>query len=198
MKRFIIAFYLLFTTPRLFACGCEYQGSFIKMSQRTPLVALIKVTRYLTFKDIYTEKTPMSMEVEIIEIYKGQETRKTATVWGDIGDLCRPYLSEFKEGKYYVIAFDRGNYGGGHPEEKDTDFSISICGAYWLAVDKQKSLVSGDIDSENRTTSTIKLSELKSRLTKTAANIRPGAMPSLVVAVFIKKLSCSSRKKFLS
>ena len=42
----------------------------------------------------------MSMEVEIIEIYKGEETRKSVIVWGDIGNLCRPYLSAFKEGQY--------------------------------------------------------------------------------------------------
>lgn len=168
MTRLIITFfatYLLATTT-VFACECDYQGSFIKMAQRTPLVSLIKVTKYLTFKDIYDVKTPMSMEVEIVEVYKGKENRKTVIVWGDIGNLCRPYLSEFKEGQYYVIAFDKGNFGRGHPDEKETDYSISICGAYWLTADFDKSKVSGDIDSENRTVSTLSFSELKSRLTK--------------------------------
>ena len=157
--------YLLATTS-VFACDCDYHGSFIKMAKLTPFVALVRVTKYLTFKNIYDTNTPMSMEVEIVEVYKGKETRKSVIVWGDIGDLCRPYLSEFKEGEYYVIAFDKGSFGGGHPDEKDTDYSIGICGAYWLAVDFDKSKVSGDIDSANRTTSTINLSELKSRLTK--------------------------------
>ena len=106
------------------------------------------------------------MEVEIVQVYKGKENRKTVIVWGDIGNLCRPYLSEFKKGQYYVIGFDKGNFGRGHPDEKYKDYSISICGAYWLTVDFDKSNVSGDIDSENRTISTISLSELKSRLTK--------------------------------
>jgi hypothetical protein len=166
MTRLIITFiavYLL-ATPAVLACNCDYQGSFMKMIQRTPLVAVVKVTKYLTFKEIYYVKTPMSMEVEIVEVYKGKENRKTVIVWGDIGNFCRPYLSEFKEGQYYVIAFEKGRYGGGHPDEKDTDYSISICGTYWLTVDLGKSNVIGDIDSGNRTISTIRLSDLRSRL----------------------------------
>jgi hypothetical protein len=138
------------------------------MTERTPLVALIKVTKYLTFKDIYESKTPMSMDVEIVEIYKGKETRKSVTVWGDIGNFCRPYLSTFKEGEYYVIGFDRGNYNHGHPQEKDTDYSISICGCYWLPVDKAKENASGDINSNNRTDTTIALIELKKMFDKTS------------------------------
>lgn len=167
MKQLVFAFLALyFSITTVNACSCDYQGSFVKMIKRTPLVAVVKVTKYMTFKGIYNEKIPMSMEVEIIEVFKGKENRKTVIVWGDIGNLCRPYLSEFKEGQYYVIGFDKGNFGGGHPDEKDTDYSISICGAYWLTVDLNKSKISGDIDSENRTVSTISLSELKSRFTK--------------------------------
>jgi hypothetical protein len=167
MKRLISAFFAVyFSTTTVFACSCDYQGSFLKVIQRTPLVAVVKVTKYLTFKDIYNVKIPMSMEVEIVEVYKGKEVRNTVIVWGDIGNQCRPYLSEFKEGQYYVIGFDKGNLGRGHPDEKETDYSISICGAYWLTVDFDKSNVSGDIDSESRTNSTLRLSELKSRLTK--------------------------------
>ena len=40
----------------------------------------------------------MSMEVEIMDIFKGKEIRKKITVWGDIGNLYRPYLEIFKEG----------------------------------------------------------------------------------------------------
>ena len=149
-----------------FACSCDYQGSFIKMSQYTPLVALVKVSKYLSFKEIYSSKTPMSMEVEIIEIYKGKESRKTVTVWGDNGILCRPYLSEFKEQQYYVIAFGKGGSGRGHTDEKETDYSISICGAFWLTADFGKSTVTGDIDSKNGTSRTIKLAELSSMLEK--------------------------------
>ena len=136
------------------------------MANRTSLTAFVKVIKYLTFKDIYDSKTPKSMEVEIIEVYKGIESRKTIIVWGDIGNLCRPYLSEFKEGLYYVIAFNTGNYGGGHPDEKDSDYAICNCGAYWLTVNFEKSMVTGDIESKDRTSATISLSKLKKKLKK--------------------------------
>ncbi len=162
----IVGLFNFITTSKTNACDCEYQGSFIKMTQYTPIVAYVKVTRYLTFKDIYNEKTPMSMEVEILEVYKGNESRRAMTVWGDIGNLCRPYLSQFKEGKYYVIAFYSGNYGGGHPDEKSSDYAIGNCGTYWLTVDLDKSTATGDIDSNERKRTAISLLELKAKLTQ--------------------------------
>ena len=65
------------------------------------------------------------MEVEITEVYKGTESRKNVTVWGDPGHLCRPYLSTFKEGEFYVIAFNPGYPNNWHDNEKSTDFNIS-------------------------------------------------------------------------
>ncbi|HMK24551.1 MAG TPA: hypothetical protein VK483_00875 [Chitinophagaceae bacterium] len=122
------------------------------------------MTKYLTFKDILGEKTPMSMEVEITEIYKGNDDRKTVTVWGDPGNLCRPYLSQFKEGAYYVIAFDPA---GRSANEKETDYSISICGAFWLNADIEKQIASGDINSGKQSEiQTMDLFQLKSELLK--------------------------------
>jgi hypothetical protein len=161
MKRQIVIFgMILFLTIKTdVTCDCNYKGPFLEMSKQTPLVALIKVSKYLTFKDIYHIKTPMSMEVELIEVYKGTESRKTVTVWGDNGNLCRPYLSEFKEGQYYLIAFniDKKN-------QMNTEYAISSCGTYWLNVDFINSLVSGDINSKDRTNTTISLEQIKSQL----------------------------------
>jgi hypothetical protein len=138
----------------------------MEMSKNTPLVALIKVTKYLTFKDIYNEKTPMSMDVELVDVYKGNETRKNVTVWGDNGILCRPYLSEFKEEGYYVIAFYRSRAQRSDSAEQATDYFISICGAYWLNADIKNSIVTGDVNSKDRKPVTINLSQLKSDLLK--------------------------------
>ena len=137
----------------------------MKMTQHSPFVALVKVMKYITFKDIYDEKTPMSMEVEIVETYKGKEFRKAITVWGDIGHLCRPYLSTFKGGQYYVMALYTENSSSKHPDEKISDYAICNCGAYWLKVDIKKSTVIGDIESKNRTNTTLSLTQLKKKLT---------------------------------
>ncbi|NHM02828.1 hypothetical protein [Flavobacterium difficile] len=155
MKKLKTILTILFLTigQIILACDCDSQGKFLKVAPNTELVALVKVTKYLTFKEIYDVKTPMSMEVEIIEIYKGKETRKTAIVWGDDGNLCRPYLSKFKEGQYYVIAFNGGSDGSkgfAHKNEKTTDYSISICGDYWLNVDIKKQIAIGSVAEKQK------------------------------------------------
>ena len=168
MTRHLSFIILLLTiaTTKVLACDCDYGGSFVKMAPHTQLVALVKVSKFLTFKDIYGEKTPMSMEVEIVETYKGIENRKTITVWGDPGHLCRPYLSTFKEEQYYVIAFYRGYPNHGHNNEKATDYSISNCGAFWLTADIEKKVVLGDINSSDRKSQTMHLARLISELAK--------------------------------
>jgi hypothetical protein len=162
--KFLLTIAFLTFGKSIFACDCGSQGDFFKVAEKTQFVALIKVTKYLSFKDIYKEKMPMSMEVEIIEIYKGIETRKKVTVWGDNGILCRPYLSKFKLGKYYVIAFSKAtenSRGLGNENEKITDYSISICGEFWLNADKKNKLAES-ANTEYKTR--IKFNELRKRL----------------------------------
>jgi hypothetical protein len=162
--KFILILFLLTIGQATFACDCGSQGDFLKVAPKTELVALVKITKYLTFKDIYEERTPMSMEAEIIEIYKGTETRKTIIVWGDNGILCRPYLSRFDEGKYYVIAFYKGEdglKGHVHKNEKTTDYFISVCGDYWLNVEMKKQIATGSVANKQ---TQIGLTDLKAKL----------------------------------
>ncbi|MEC4005823.1 hypothetical protein OX283_014220 [Flavobacterium sp. SUN052] len=162
--KLILIIFLITINYTAFACDCDSQGEFLKVAPKTKLVALVKITKYLTFRDIYEEKTPMSMEVEIIEMYKGAEKRKSITVWGDFGNLCRPYLSIFEVGKFYVIAFDAGidgSKGFAHKNEKITDFSISVCGDYWLDVDIKKKIAKGSV-TEKQTQ--ISLKDLRTKL----------------------------------
>ena len=161
---FILTIIFVTITQMTLACDCDSQGEFLIVAPKSKLVALIKVTKYLTFANIYDKKIPMSMEVEIIEIFKGIETRKTVIVWGDDGIMCRPYLSQFDLGQYYVIAFGGGidgTKGYGHKNEKPSDYSISICGDYWLKANIKSKMATGAIS--NKQTS-IKLVDLKSKL----------------------------------
>jgi len=165
MKKIIfISAFFMFAVSHVFACDCDSQGQFLTVASKSELVALVKVTKYLTFKEIYDKQTPMSMEVEVIEVYKGKESRKTFIVWGDNGALCRPYLSQFDTGKYYVIAFYKGVDGSkvhGHKDEKTTDYSISICGDYWLQADIEKQIATGAVTAKQ---TQIKLADLKAKL----------------------------------
>ncbi|UUV21375.1 hypothetical protein [Paenimyroides aestuarii] len=158
----ILFFFILMISDNAFACDCYSQKSFLEVVPKSDFVALVKVEKYLSFKDIYNKKTAMSMEVEIIDIYKGNEKRKKVIVWGDIGYLCRPYLSLFEEGKYYVIAFEKGSEGSGkfgHKDEKITDYAISICGEYWLKADLKKQKALGFINKNK-----IRLKDLKDKI----------------------------------
>lgn len=144
MKRLTTILTLIFLTITnlTFACDCESQGHFLTVAPKSELVALVKVNNYLTFKNIYNEQTPMSMEVEIVKVYHGQETRKTVTVWGDNGILCRPYLSIFKPDNYYVIAFEQNS------KENPSDYAISNCGDYWLTADNEKKIATGQVSEK--------------------------------------------------
>jgi hypothetical protein len=144
MKRLttILTLFLLTLTSLTFACDCESQGHFLTVAPKSKLVALVKVNRYLTFENIYDKQIPMSMEVEVIKVYQGYETRKTITVWGDNGNQCRPYLNIFKTDKYYIIAFEQDS------KENASDFAISICGDYWLTADNEKEIATGPVSEK--------------------------------------------------
>lgn len=138
MPKSLIVFLIIFLsfTHSVNACSCESEGPFLTVAQSGDLVALVRITKYLSFREIQKQQIPMSMEAEIISIYKGTENRKTIKVWGDYGHLCRPYLSHFDSGSFYVISFFKGRDGKkgfAHPDETSNDYYISICGDYWLS-----------------------------------------------------------------
>jgi hypothetical protein len=166
MKPLLITLIITILTfsQKSYACDCGSNGEFLKVAPKSQLVALVKVKKYLTFKKIYDEQTPMSMEVEVISIYKGKEKRKILKIWGDNGNLCRPYLSQFKTGEYYIIAFTKGSdgtQGHVHDDERITDYTISICGNYWLRVDIKSQKAFGSVTDK---ISEITIKDLKAKL----------------------------------
>ena len=167
LRRYVLSFIFVLTFGNAFACDCESGGAFLKVAQNAEFVALVKITKYLIFSDIYGKQIPMSMEIEIIDVYKGKETRKTVIVWGDNGFLCRPYLSQFNQGHYYVIAFYKGSDGSqtvfAHKKERPTNYFISNCGDYWLNVDIEKQIATGSVTKDQNQ---IILTDLKEKLLK--------------------------------
>ena len=120
-----------------FACDCNSQDEFIKAAPQSEFVALVKVTKYLTYKNIYGVETPISMEIEIIDIYKGVEKRKKITVWGGDVNICRPFLEKFKKDGHYILALDKVVENSSevtHKGEKASDYFIAQCGERWLSV----------------------------------------------------------------
>lgn len=156
MRQLTILLTLIFltSTSHIFACDCDSQGDFLTVAPKSKLVALVKVIHYSTFNNINDKPTPVSMEVEIIKIFHGQETRKTVTVWGDNGALCRPYIYTFSINNYYIIAFEKGSDITGlnaYTEEKKTDYAISNCGDFWLTAENEKQVATGVVSkSQNK------------------------------------------------
>ncbi|WP_339837329.1 hypothetical protein [uncultured Flavobacterium sp.] len=144
-----------------FACDCNSQDEFKKAAPQSEFVALVKVTKYLTYKNIYGVETPISMELEIIETYKGKEKKRKITVWGGDVNICRPMLNKFKKDQYYVVALDKvveNSNGISHPGEKSSDYFIAQCGERWLNADVKSGTVTNWITEEVKTVS---LKEIK-------------------------------------
>jgi hypothetical protein len=166
-KRLSILFLIIgVSLTKAFSCDCVWGGPFLEATKETPFVAVVKVISYLVFKESHNATFPIAMEVEIIDIYKGRENRKRLLVWGNAGSQCRADIPSFNIGQHYVIGFFSGDKGYGHICEKDTDYSISGCGSYWLKVSLESKNAIGNINSIDRTDSTMSLDKLKNAVMK--------------------------------
>lgn len=140
----LILVFLPFLSNAQSNCNCGWEGPFVSVAPTASFVAIVKVKKHLSFKKIHDLDTPVGMEVQVVEVLKGNESRDCVIVWGDNGYLCRPFLTRFPEGSYWVMAFHQALDHGGHVGEQRNDFSLSVCGAYWLKLEANK--VSGLIE----------------------------------------------------
>ncbi|MDT0556215.1 hypothetical protein [Patiriisocius hiemis] len=147
MKKTILIIFVLLISIKSFACSCECTGdcSFSAISDNQNFVALIKVIEYTDFLEDeiygYDGKMPYSMTVEIVKKYKGSESKKRIKIWGDNGILCRPYISNFEVGKYYLIApsiIENDSQTG-----KANDYDFFACWTDYLEVDYEKQIAYG-------------------------------------------------------
>lgn len=129
---FLIILILFSSNEKVFSCSCEWNGPFFKVAKGASLVALVKIKNYGSFSG----NIPMYMEVEVMELIKGDDTRKIIKVWGDTGILCRPYLSRFQSDSIWVLSLFKSRSEGSfrHPDEKEGDYNISGCGEYFMKV----------------------------------------------------------------
>lgn len=142
-------------------CTCPHAGAFLTVAPKTRMVALVKINEHLLYTNGQNTPVPMAMEVEIIDVYRGREDRNNIVIWGNAGNMCRPDISIFAKSGYYILALD---YAGGNPlyDEPGNDYSISICGDYWLSVeDFATQTASGKVADGQHS---ITLKELKEKL----------------------------------
>jgi hypothetical protein len=115
------------------ACRCAIDAPFEEASARSPMVIHARV---LEHRDALDGRTPTSMTVEILRVLKGDVRSRRMKVWGDPGNLCRPYVSKFPVGTQWLFAL---RPGGGHPPRPPApdlpEAAISICGVHWQRVE---------------------------------------------------------------
>lgn len=146
------------------ACSCPSGGPFTEVAPEADLILVGEVLRY----------HENSMQVDVVQVLKGDETRKRITVWGDNGMQCRPYVDRFPVKTRWVFALfrheeqwakeDLDNLQKPLPEwdGKAPFYMISVCGAYWLEVQGEK--VRGEIylqAAPNQAVESVSLDELK-------------------------------------
>ncbi|HEO64324.1 MAG TPA: hypothetical protein ENI73_00485, partial [Spirochaetes bacterium] len=108
-KRISLIILILVCSKPLWPCSCDWIGPFLKMVKGSELVVRAKVLKYFPYKVKGNYLDHKAMDIEIMEILKGEEVKKTIRVWGDDGALCRPYVNEFTIGKTYILALYKGN-----------------------------------------------------------------------------------------
>lgn len=114
------------------ACDCGYAGNFFKVAPKTDLVIIGKVVRFTSYININDEGTPYSMEVSVATCFRGAIKERTIIVYGDDGNLCRPYLSIFTPGETYAFALYKLPEGG---------YELSACGEFCLKANTKNSLL---------------------------------------------------------
>lgn len=161
MKKILLLCLLFAVAQQAKACSCNYGGSFLKMAPNASFIALVKITEWTNYiKPPHGDEIPHAMTVKIIDTYKGKAESKMVTVWGDNGAMCRPYISQFAKGNYYVVAFSRTNSSTGN-----NYYYINNCGCYWLRYNKKQKIVSGDINiNQHLASTTWKIKDLKKAL----------------------------------
>ena len=100
------------------ACRCATDAPFEEASQAKPIIVRARV---LAHGDV-TGGIATSMTLGIAQVLKGEVRGPRMKVWGDPGNLCRPYVSRFPVGTEWIFAIDHRS-------------AISICGVHWLRVE---------------------------------------------------------------
>jgi hypothetical protein len=143
-----------------YACSCADNGSsFVQIAKRSKLVIRGKVTEYHWRKDDKNiNGIPLSMTVDVKEIYQGTTKLSKVIVWGDNGIICRPYVTQFPIGTEWVLALSEDSW------TKKGELAISACGAYWLSVQRNNVIGKVTKGSSNAKPQVMSLPDLRKLL----------------------------------
>jgi hypothetical protein len=150
---FLGALLLFGYSSSAFACSCVWEGPFITVSKKSPLVVRGRVLRHNPPTPPYTVPTLDFLVQETL--FGGMLDSGLRIQMGD-GMHCRPEAAIFPPETEWVLAI---NGPGAKPGD---GLALSHCGAYWLRVEGDQ--VEGEIDGPQGERRRIPLEELRQRL----------------------------------
>lgn len=132
----IVLFWLPLASTQALACTCSRgTASFSELASKSEVVVHVRVEAHEDLRP-GPAKRYLSMVVSVVSVLIGDEPSKSIKIWGDPGDLCRPYVADFAVGTEWLMiphhllrsAHDPG------PEPRFSEYAISACGVYYLQV----------------------------------------------------------------
>jgi hypothetical protein len=130
-----------------------------------------------------------SMDVQVIEVIKGTEDRKTIRIWGDNGALCRPYVTYFPIGTTWVLAISAlptktvgeqlklGAEEGFISSPGNKEYAISVCGEFWLKVRHEEAVGRITVDHQSKLLERVLLKEIIAWLRSNGTALRLSTTP---------------------
>ena len=167
MRQLITLLILTIWTVSSLACDCFWEGDFFTAGMKKELIVRVKIIDHQKGDpevQQINEGVNERMRVEVIKVYKGEETRDTITVWGDNGGLCRPYVNYFKDGQEYFLALSK-------LPNRD-EYYLSNCGEFYLTIKGGKVHSETGVRKELPQIQEMNLDEFEKKLKKTPANKR--------------------------
>lgn len=135
----VILFHLFFSLMPLssWACSCVGNISFCEL-----VLTKDQDERYI-IKGRKIKSVDHGMEVKVLESYGKGLSSSQITVWGDLGWLCRSYVSGFRDGDEFIMILDKlkeGTFYQPYEEfgESEAHYSLSICGEHYLIINGDK------------------------------------------------------------
>jgi hypothetical protein len=122
------ALFVVSMTSDIFACTCANNRPFFDVTANVDLIVLGEPISYQDVSQFSSQ--PLSADVEIQRVLKGNVSLEKIRVFGDNGALCRPYVTKFPLNTTWVFALNfLSNGPNGEPQ-----YAISNCGEFSLKV----------------------------------------------------------------
>ncbi len=132
MKTFLLSCILItLSCWEVYACSCTGPDQFIYPGTDQGIVVCVEKR--------YTQDH--GMVVKVLNQISGPTIADEITVWGDVGHLCRAYVTGFEDKSQYILRLEAipdplPEYWGEYTSDKEAagDYTLSICGLHYLEV----------------------------------------------------------------